>query len=457
MASYLPADLLNALEHNKGFNRADFEAVHASGAQVTSVRYNPFKLSLLEGDLPFAAMQPEQVPWCPEGRYLPQRPSFTLDPLLHAGLYYVQEASSMFLWYMMQQATGGHTALRVLDLCAAPGGKSSLLAAYCKDGLLVSNEVIKTRSAVLVENMTKWGSGNVVVTSNDPKDFQPLEGFFDVIVVDAPCSGSGLFRRDPDAVNEWSPENVQLCRQRQQRILADVMPALKQGGLLVYSTCSYSAEEDEQIADWLMQTFDLESVRVPVPAQWQVVTTVSSLKGAEGYRFYPDRLKGEGLYMAAFRRKDGHVFSGRRNQLTAAPKKETALAKQWVQPAADLYFFMQKEHLLAVPEIWQADIALLQRHLYLRKAGVNIGAVKGNDLVPAHELALSLLLEAGVQRTALDLENALQYLRKKEFATGSTQKGWTLAMYRAVPLGWMKLLTNRANNYYPTEWRIIKD
>lgn len=455
LASYLPPALLETLAHNKGFDRAAFEAVHASGEQVTSVRYNPAKLSLLKGDEPFPSTT--QVPWCPDGRYLPQRPSFTLDPLLHAGLYYVQEASSMFLWHMLQYTTNGRTGQRVLDLCAAPGGKTTLLSAYFTNSLLVSNEVIKPRSAVLVENMTKWGTGEAVVTSNDPKDFQPLAGYFDVIVVDAPCSGSGLFRRDPDAVQEWSPENVTLCSQRQQRILADVMPALKQGGVLIYSTCSYSAEEDEQIADWLMQSFELEHIPVPLPAQWQVVPTTSPLKSAEGYRFYPDKIRGEGLYICAFRRKDGSVFSNRKSQLPAAPKKETVLAREWIHPAAAPYFFMQKENLLAIPEIWQADIALLQRHLYLRKAGVNIGAIKGNDLVPSHELALSLLLEPGLQKAALGLDEALLYLRKKEFAPGTGGKGWALATYRDIPLGWMKLLPNRVNNYYPTEWRIIKD
>ena len=181
-----------------------------------------------------------------------QRPSFTFDPLFHAGTYYVQEASSMFLEQALKQSVDLSQPLRVLDLCAAPGGKSTLLQSLLnKESLLVSNDVIKSRAAILEENIVKWGAANVVVTNNDPAHFARLENYFDAIVIDAPCSGSGLFRRDPEAINEWSENNVQLCSQRQQRIVADVWPALKQNGILIYSTCSYSAEEDEAILDWM--------------------------------------------------------------------------------------------------------------------------------------------------------------------------------------------------------------
>ena len=227
----LPIRLLDSLETVKGFHRKAFEEVHASGEQVVSVRLNPSKLSMVNGEWSMA-----DVPWCPYGRYLSERPSFTLDPLFHAGAYYVQEASSMFLWHALKETIGPDTKKKVLDLCAAPGGKSTLLASYFTDGLIIANEVIKQRAAVLVENITKWGTDQVIVTNNDPSHFQSLPGYFDVMVIDAPCSGSGLFRKDPGAVDEWSEANVQLCSQRQQRILADVLPALKEDGILIYST-----------------------------------------------------------------------------------------------------------------------------------------------------------------------------------------------------------------------------
>src|ERR1044071_5586576 len=201
----------------------------------------------------------DKIPWTEYGHYLSQRPSFTFDPLFHAGCYYVQEASSMFLEQALKQTIDLSKPLRVLDLCAAPGGKSThILSLISKDSLLVSNEVIRSRAKILKDNIVKWGYSNVVVTNNDPKDFQRLENHFDVIVVDAPCSGSGLFRREPEAIEEWSINNVQLCCQRQQRILADIIPALKGGGILIYSTCSYSPQEDEQIVQWMRNEFPLD-------------------------------------------------------------------------------------------------------------------------------------------------------------------------------------------------------
>jgi len=275
----LPPQLLQSLSDAPGFNREAFEVVHKSGAQVTSIRLNPGKL------VADNAMIGDQVPWCPHGLYLSSRPSFTLDPCFHAGAYYVQEASSMFLWHALKESIGIDTKKKVLDLCAAPGGKSTLLASYFTDGLVVANEVIKSRASILVENITKWGSSQVVVTNNDPSHFQSLPGYFDVMVIDAPCSGSGLFRKDPDAISEWSLDNVQLCSQRQQRILADVLPALKEDGLLIYSTCSYSAEEDETIADWLVAEMGMESKQLHPENSWGIVETISPLQKAYGYRF----------------------------------------------------------------------------------------------------------------------------------------------------------------------------
>ena len=233
MPVHLPNDLLNSLEGIKGFDKEAFVKVHESGEQVTSIRVNPFKSSMVNGQWsmsPHIHNSPltidDKIPWTAYGYYLSSRPSFTFDPLFHAGCYYVQDASSMFLEQALKQSVDLSAPLKILDLSAAPGGKSThILSLISNNSLLVSNEVIRSRANVLKDNLVKWGCNNVIVTNNDPKDFQKLENYFDVIVVDAPCSGSGLFRREPEAIEEWSEQNVTLCSQRQQRILADVLPS----------------------------------------------------------------------------------------------------------------------------------------------------------------------------------------------------------------------------------------
>ncbi len=478
----LPASLMASLKNIKGFSREAFQQVHASGEQVTSIRINPVKvksdelkvksgeeehseMSNVKAETTSASKQSaianlqSAIPWCPYGYYLSSRPSFTFDPLLHAGAYYVQEASSMFLWQVLKQTVGDNTTgLKVLDLCAAPGGKSTLLASYFQDGLVVANDVIRSRAAILVENITKWGSANTVVTNNDPKDFAALEGYFDVMIIDAPCSGSGLFRRDADAIAEWSEDNVQLCSQRQQRILADVYNALKNNGILVYSTCSYSKQEDEDILDWICTTFNLESLRLTIDDAWGIIETESDTHGAYGYRFYPDKVKGEGLFIAALRKMDGNKGEEYRMQgLQKISKEETALVADIVNKQDDLFYFKQGENIIAAPSQWKNDIAILQKHLYLRKAGITVGILKGKDIVPDHELAMSALVDKNIPRAALTKEEAIQYLQKKDIQVSNLDKGWALATYNQISLGWIKVLHNRVNNYYPVEWRILKD
>lgn len=453
----IPESLLKALEGIRGFERDSFVRVHEAGAQVTSIRINPLKQP---ADLEPGTWLPieNQVPWCPHGYYLTERPSFTLDPLFHAGTYYVQEASSMFLWQALQQLAGQPAHQKVLDLCAAPGGKSSLLASYFPEGFIVANEVIRSRASILVENLTKWGTHHVVVTNNDPAHFKPLENYFDLIVADAPCSGSGMFRKDPAAIEEWSEENVVLCSQRQQRIIADIYPALKEEGILIYSTCSYSKAENEEMLDWMISEFDLESCSVNIDPNWGIEAVESEQHKAAGYRFYPDKLKGEGFFIAALRKTTGKAVKYvKKNNVTSATKQEITLVSEWLNNAGDCFFFKQNELILAAPAAQKEHIALLQQHLYLRKAGAATGTLKGKDLVPDHELALSLLMKPGFPSVTVDKDTALQYLRKKEVTIDSAVKGWTLLQYQGVNLGWVKVLPGRVNNYYPVEWRILKE
>lgn len=455
----LPPQLIQSLEGIKGFNVKSFEAVHVSGEQVTSIRLNPEKQTFIERDhrSTVDGRRSTAVPWCPHGYYLPERPFFTFDPLFHAGAYYVQEASSMFLWEMLKQTIGASSQQKVLDLCAAPGGKSTLLASYFTNGLVVSNEVIKSRAAILTENCIKWGADNIVVTNNDPKDFQRLENYFDLIVIDAPCSGSGLFRKDPTAVNEWSEENVKLCSLRQQRIVADVLPALKQNGILIYSTCSYSKQEDEDVLDWLVENCQLSTVHCQPSTDWGIVEVQSDKQQAYGYRFYPDKIKGEGFFIAAFRKTNGEEDAYHQEQTLQFPNKQELEQLQSFIPLPATYkLFKQNDALRAIKETWLTALKQLAKHLYIKKAGVELGTIKGKDFIPSHELAVSLIPLQNLASIELSKEDALQYLKRKEFVTAAA-KGWTLVKYGGLPLGWIKVLPNRINNYYPQEWRILKD
>lgn len=452
----LPAKLLDSLKDVAGFDERPFVAVHHSGEQLTSVRWNPKKFN--DQQSPFNLT--EKVPWSANGFYLPHRPSFTLDPLFHAGAYYVQEASSMFLEQVLKQCLDLSSSLRVLDLCAAPGGKSTLIQSLLPEqSLLVSNEVIKSRVTTLAENITKWGAANVVVTNNDPGDFKRLEHYFDSIVVDAPCSGSGLFRKDPKAIEEWSEQNVELCSQRQQRILANVMPALREGGVLIYSTCSYSAQEDEEICDWLLHESGMESISLETEADWNIVETESAIAKAKGYRFYPDKLKGEGFFIAAFRKKitgkHDSPRTDRGNKSKPLAEKEIGTARLFLRDSAQLFFFKQNDDLIVMPSGLESDLGILQSALYIKKAGVNLGSVIRGELIPGHELAMSNLLDPMVKRADVDKETALQYLRKSDIDLPGSDTGWTLIVYRQLPLGWVKILPNRVNNYYPANWRIL--
>ncbi len=351
-------------------------------------------------------------------------------------------------------------SLRVLDLCASPGGKSTLVQSLIsKDSILVSNEVIKARVNSLQENIVKWGAANVMITNNDPAGFLKLENYFDLVIADAPCSGSGLFRREPEAVNEWSERNVQLCSHRQQRILTDIWPALKQDGILVYSTCSYSKEENEDILDWLAEEFAVDSLQLTVDSNWGIVETISPKNNFFGYRLYPDKIKGEGFFIAVLQKKDGGHFRNPKIKKTTAillTNKETALATPWVNETGDVSFFKHNDLIHAIPEHILEEIPILQSSLYLKKAGVLLGQLTPKELIPDHELALSVLLHPGTASIQLSKEDAIQYLRKEEITVNTTHKGWASAQYENQNLGWVKILPNRINNYYPKEWRILK-
>ncbi|HRP57381.1 RNA methyltransferase [Agriterribacter sp.] len=463
----LPAALIRSLQNVNGFSQQAFEQVHASAEQVTSVRINPFKwkrerLPLTTYHLPptsYPLPLSSPVPWCATGFYLPERPSFTLDPLFHAGCYYVQEASSMFLEQMIKTVYPYHAAAnyKVLDLCAAPGGKTTHLSALFPEGLIVSNEVIKTRSGILAENAVKWGRENIVVTSNDAGDFKRLQGYFDMIVVDAPCSGSGMFRKDPGAIGEWSLQNVNHCSKRQQRIIEDVWPTLKENGILVYATCSYSVEENENILDWIGKKHNVESVRVNLQEGSGIVETGSGERGMYGYRFYPDKIKGEGFFIAGVRKKETTGTSmPRPGKLTRASDREQKVIVPFLAVPEQLECVRAKEGIVVLKKTDMEDLAMLFGVLYVKKMGVKAGKIIRDELVPAHDLALSTIIASNPEAIEVQKETALDYLRKKDIAAGNAARGWNLVRYMNYNLGWVKILANRVNNYYPQHFRILK-
>ena len=449
----LPGALIESLENTKGFHRSGFETAHGATAPPVSIRLNPLR-NCTVNDLLFADLVEEPVPWSRYGYYLKERPSFTFDPLFHAGCYYVQEASSMFLEQFVTRFVDEGASLRVLDLSAAPGGKSThLLSLLPKNSLLVSNEVIHSRARILEDNLVKWGASNLVITRNDPADFSALPAFFDLMLVDAPCSGSGLFRKDPQAAEGWSPELVRLCRGRQQRILADAWPALAPGGILLYSTCSYSEEENEKIGRWIEAGLHAEEIEVPLAKEWGIT------ESAPGYRFWPDQVKGEGFYFAAFRKggeADSRKLRKPKRGLQRPVAAEKAVLKNWVDDTG-LELVLAGKNIYAWPLALAEEIEHLAAALNVIYSGVRVGELVRSGLVPDHALAMSGILLPGIRGVEADLVQAIDYLSRKELTISTAEKGWQLLCFRGKPLGWINVLANRINNYYPKGLRILKD
>lgn len=414
----------------------------------------------------------EPVPWARNGYYLSHRPSFTFDPLFHAGSYYVQEASSMFL----EQAIGQFMTEPVvmLDLCAAPGGKSTHACDVLPEGsLLVANEVIRNRSQILTENLTKWGHPDVVVTQNDPSAFSALPAFFDVILSDAPCSGEGMFRKDPAAIDEWSRENVEICRQRQRRIVADVWPSLKSGGLFIYSTCTYNREENEENVRWICREMGAEPLSLSIPAEWSVTGCRDAGDPIPVYRFLPHRTRGEGFFLAVLRKRgeekggvreerhpDGRTNRKKERKKSSSDKEKPTKVLNWLTETATEHYdlFAEGDRMFLFSKQRTEELDALRQSLRIVRPGITVAELKGRDWIPAHGLAMSagVFLRQGVFPVEpLSYEQAIGYLRKETVSLPpETPLGYVLLTYRDVPLGFAKHVGNRANNLYPQEWRI---
>ena len=457
MPRSLPQALIHSLEGMPGFDRETFIAVHEQAQPPVSVRINSLKQV---SKYTFPLVTDNRVPWSSQGFYLPERPSFTLDPLFHAGTYYVQEASSMFLEQVIHASGIAHESVVVLDLCAAPGGKSTLIQSLITPtSLLVSNEVIQSRVPMLIENMEKWGASNGIITSNDPADFGRLPGFFDMMIVDAPCSGSGLFRKDPRAIDEWSESNVSHCSQRQQRILTDVLPALKQNGVLIYSTCSYAVEENEAIVEWLIADYGMEPMEIPLEEDWGIVRTQNEDGILTGYRFFPNRLRGEGFFICALRNTRWHAAnekgSQRGQRITQTIQVANLPSYPWVTITPEQATFQFQDQWYLFPHRQLEALFELLRQLRIRKAGTCLGTCVRDGWIPNHAAAMSTQLNVQADTIRLDHEQALQYLRHQPLTGLSGSLGWQLVTFQQQPLGFVKVLSNRINNYYPRAWRIV--
>ena len=412
----------------------------------TSIRINPLKISNL--NLP-------KVPWCSSGYYLEKRPIFTLNPLFHAGAFYVQEASSMFLEQIIQPIAT--RPLRVLDVCAAPGGKTTLALSLLPQGsILVANEVIKSRAQILSENLLKWGHSNCIVTNNDPKNFGFLKGFFDLVIVDAPCSGEGMFRKDDNAVSEWSPENVDLCSKRQLRILYDIWDCLAAEGTLIYSTCTFNERENEDVVSRFIAENNAKCEKIALQQEWNI--TEWEKNGAISYRFFPHKTKGEGFSVSVIRKSDGPVYSSKRSQpkgniLSFAKNLQTY--NTFLKDSNQLIFNDKNGLLWSFPQEFQQLLCEISSHCTIVHAGTPLIEIMGNKINPHPGLAFSVDYNpSAFPRVFVDLETAVRYFKKEPLSLPNAEKGWLNLTYNNISIGFVKNIGNRANNPYPQEWAI---
>lgn len=419
-----------------------------------SVRLNPMKFRSDSMALP--AEEDEPVEWCREGRYLKERPMFTLDPLLHAGAYYVQEAASMYITQVIRDHAPADRPLMVLDLCAAPGGKSTAMRSVLPEGsLLMTNEPMRPRANILMENIQKFGHPDVIVTNNYAIDYQRSRLQFDVILADVPCSGEGMFRKDEGAIREWSVANVKKCAALQREIITDIMPCLRDGGLLVYSTCTYNRQEDEENVDFICSEWQMEKL--------------------SERHFIPGETRSEGLYMAALRQTGSDAsqqttISMLDSSATKKDKKQKGRGKAsaeqsvkgakemsgWIKGNEDFSITTLGQRFVAVRKQWCNVYDTALEKLRVMHAGIELGEPKGKDIIPAEGLALSTAFNPEAFATAeLDRASAIAYLRREPIQLPpDTPRGFVAVGYQGLNLGFVKNLGNRTNNLFPQEWRI---
>lgn len=460
MPQALPPAFVQALRQQLGETEADaLCAAIAESVSPVSLRLN---LAKRPDRLP--AEVSGDVPWCETGCYLAERPCFTADPLLHAGCYYVQEASSMFVEQAWRRLSADGEPRRVLDLCAAPGGKSTLWRSLMPDGaLLVANEPIRQRAQILAENLTKWGHPDTVVTQAYPADFAALGSYFDVIAADVPCSGEGMFRKEPDAVAQWSPDNVAMCAARQWEIISDVWSALREGGWLVYSTCTYNRYENEDNVVRICEELGAEPVPLATAEQlaaWGISGDTTG-RGLPVCHFFPHKTRGEGFFLALLRKTASAPTARekrkKRDSRGKGAVRGAASVAHWLSDGSAFRLFKPDEaHICAVRESLADDVQRVCATVRALTAGISLAEERGRKLIPQHALALSqYLAPQAFPRIELSLDQAFAYLRREVLTLADeTPRGYVIVAWQGHPLGFANNLGTRANNLYPAEWRI---
>ena len=495
---------------------------------ATSIRINPSKWN---PSCPFPSPPAMPVPWSVNGWFLTERPSFTLDPLFHAGCYYVQESASMFLELVLKKlfpadqnviqkydtsSVGKPLPVEdpapgvILDACAAPGGKTTLLASLFPDSLVVANEPVRPRIPSLLENSIKWGTGNIVITQNDTSRMADCTDFFDLILADAPCSGEGLFRKDPGARKEWSSDKANHCSLRQRSILGNLWHALRPGGLLIYTTCTFNPDENELNVAWLQQQTGGETVEVDL----NVSGPMDRISGgtASGYAFYPHKTTGEGFFLSIIRKpasaprnaEDSNQQAANQmganqmganpldanqrradrpgarsthrtgNQANFRPGNQSAprgasghsrigiprpeiiqLVDPWFS-GEDFSWFTIGERLFRIRTPHLELLRQLSSTLTIRYAGTEAGKIIRDDARPSPAAALNIQLNREMfPHLDCSREEAIKFLRSEPPSLpGGCPAGWILVTYSGIPLGWVRNIGSRLNNYHPKEWRI---
>lgn len=457
----LPTDFQNRMKELLPSNEyKDFEKSLVESESTTSIRLNRQKINMFLDNSKLKT-DGDTVGWCDDGIYLKERPQFTLDPLLHSGAYYVQEASSMFISHIIRSIVQDHRPLRCLDLCAAPGGKSTAAISSLPEGSeMVSNEIDRRRARILAENITKWGNPNITVTSNAPRDFKGLKHVFDIIITDVPCSGEGMFRKDEGAISDWSIQKVNSCAALQHEIIDDIWDCLKPGGLLIYSTCTFNIEEDELMVEYICNELGATAIDIPIKSEWNIHKPLAGNNPC--YRFMPHYTKGEGLFMAALRKDEGELFKAK----SKSGKHSTSQKGSSAKPTKDISSWVNipvilkqsAEGIISAIPTAHKDLhdLIVNNGLYVLQSGIELGTIKGKDIIPSHNLAMSTVLSDKIfPKHEITKESALDYLRRLALVLpNDAPTGFIILTYNNVPLGFVKNLGNRCNNLYPQEWRI---
>lgn len=436
-------DILNEIELHQ------FLSAIVNTSSVTGLRMNPWKGAHLK-------VKGTPVPWTQRGVTLENRPNFTLDPSFHAGAYYVQDPSSMLVEWIARKLLIETKTPFILDLAAAPGGKSTLLAEIAseKEGFLLANEVIKSRVPILKQNLAKWGYSNVFISSFEVSVFNAMPPLFDLVLLDAPCSGEGLFRKDIHARSEWSLDHVNHCASRQKRILSSIPGLLKEGGYLLYSTCTYNPKENDDQVTWLCQQFPLKIVPFDIPSTWGILKTEQG-----GFQCYPHRVNGEGFYLAVLQLTGENEPIPPEKNLKKPPRIKISFPdsiSKFIKKNSDLIGIQDHSgNYYGIPEALFPAFNILSQFLPFIDPVLLLGNAKGKDFIPEADLALSSYLNPDLPILDLDRFDALVYLKKEISPIHPPHSGWGLIRYDGLFLGWYKGIGERYNNYHPKQWRIL--